>query len=230
MLDLLVDSSVVTQGQVTGSCYIGIFPSNIQGSIVKNTNMIYFGQIYLQKFYTFFDANGIQSGESPTLLVGTGYKNQNARILESSYNHTYPNFNHKAGDMSKWTFLPNKYSDQPDPEPTPTPPTPTPKPDDPDVKPGPNPNDGDSNKDGSQPNNSTEKPDDDNSMIIIIAAVAAVLVVVAIGVTCYCKKIKAGKADTADGENLLAPPKSTTIQTRGMSDSMDASKDQSIDM
>ena len=51
-------------------------------------------------------------------------------------------------------------------------------------------------------------------IIIIIAAVAAVLVVVAIGVTCYCKKVKAGKADTADasgGDSLLAPPKGTTI-------------------
>lgn len=105
MRELLVPSEHV-QGSDVGKCYIGIFPN----TNAKEPNTFYLGQLYMLKYYTFFDVSGVQDNGTDHLTIGTGLKNHDATILQSMYNVSYPGFKVQAGDQSKWTYEPNKYT------------------------------------------------------------------------------------------------------------------------
>jgi hypothetical protein len=74
--DLLIPSEDLNIG-VSEKCYFGIFP-NTNG---KDADAIYLGQLYLQKYYTYFDISGYQEGLTSTLVIGYGVKNEKADIL-----------------------------------------------------------------------------------------------------------------------------------------------------
>lgn len=105
MKELLVPSEHVNPEE-TGKCYIGIFPN----TNAKEPNSFYLGQLYMRKYYTFFDVSGVQENNTDTLTVGTGRKNPDAKILESNYNSSYPNFKFQSGDQSTWTYEPNPFT------------------------------------------------------------------------------------------------------------------------
>jgi len=87
MKDLLVPSEHV-YGSDVGKCYIGIFPN----TNAKEPNTFYLGQLYMLKYYTFFDVSGVQENGTDHLTIGTGLKNPDATILQSMYNVSYPGF------------------------------------------------------------------------------------------------------------------------------------------
>ena len=77
MQDLLVPSEHV-RGQEPGKCYIGIFPN----TNAKESNTFYLGQLYMKKYYTFFDVSGVQENGTDHMIIGTGIKNPEATILQ----------------------------------------------------------------------------------------------------------------------------------------------------
>lgn len=76
--ELLVNSRFIDTKEARGQCYLGIFPN----TYAKEADTIYLGQLFLQKYYVFFDASGYQSSQSEHLVVGMGLKNANALILK----------------------------------------------------------------------------------------------------------------------------------------------------
>lgn len=91
---------------MVGKCYIGIFLN----TNAKDPFSFYLGQLYMKKYYTFFDVSGVQENNTETLTIGTGRKNPNAKMLESNYNTSYPNFKFQSGDQSTWTYEPNEFT------------------------------------------------------------------------------------------------------------------------
>lgn len=78
MSDLLVDSEVLNPDD-KGRCRIAVFST--EGMTVKSPNTFYLGQLYLQKYYTFFDISGMQDKKTENLVVGTGLKHPDAQVL-----------------------------------------------------------------------------------------------------------------------------------------------------
>ena len=64
-----------------GECFLGLHPSD--GA--KDPTAIYLGQLYLHKYYTFFDISGYQEDQTDKLVIGTGLRNPDARILDDQY-------------------------------------------------------------------------------------------------------------------------------------------------
>ena len=78
--DLVVPSWVLDTTDKS-SCFLGIQPSD--GA--KDPVAIYLGQLFVHKYYTYFDISHVQNGLGDKLLIGTGVRNPNAKILENQY-------------------------------------------------------------------------------------------------------------------------------------------------
>lgn len=55
---MLVPSEWISHDTETDKCYLGIFPNDN----AKEMDAFYLGSMYFQKYYTFFDLNGEQTG------------------------------------------------------------------------------------------------------------------------------------------------------------------------
>lgn len=77
MKELLVPSEH-RDTQEEGACYIGIFPN----TNAKSLNTLYLGQLFMKKYYTYFDISGVQENGTNFLRIGTGLKNPNTQILQ----------------------------------------------------------------------------------------------------------------------------------------------------
>lgn len=170
--DLLVSSEDIASN-VIGKCYLGIFPT----TNAKAPKTIYLGQLYLKKYYTFFDASGYQEGNHTHLVVGTGLKNVNANILESHYNRSFPTYKKQEGDQSTWTYEPNPFQDAPTPTPGPSPPIDPSQPD----QPGTN----DNGDDTPKPNKDDDSEGKSGSNIIVFVVIIAVVVVLILAVLAF---------------------------------------------
>jgi hypothetical protein len=76
MKDLLVPSENFKNGG-TGRCYVGLFSS----ALTKYPPGVYLGMIFMKKYYTFYDVNGLQAGTASKPILGFGLKAPNANIL-----------------------------------------------------------------------------------------------------------------------------------------------------
>ena len=103
--DVLVDSELLDPLD-KGRCWFGIFPTSAN---FKDPTTTYLGQLYLYKYYTYFDISGYQEGKVSTLVVGTGFKNPVDTVLASHYDVNVNNFKNHTGDISQWTYEPNKW-------------------------------------------------------------------------------------------------------------------------
>ena len=72
----------------TGKCYLGILPND--GA--KDPNAFYLGKKYFEKYYTYFDINGVQTESATALRIGTGIKKPNVQILQQQYNISSPGY------------------------------------------------------------------------------------------------------------------------------------------
>lgn len=106
--DMLIPSEWINSEE-TNKCYLAMFAN----TNAKDISAFYFGQMYLQKYYTYFDLNGVQSGETDKLLIGTGLRKDDINILELQYNKSYQGYQENNMDQSSWTYLPNPMTEKP---------------------------------------------------------------------------------------------------------------------
>ena len=106
--DMLIPSEWLGPSE-KNNCLLAMFPN----TNAKDIEAFYFGQLYLQKYYTFFDLNGVQSGNTSKLLVGTGLRKDDINILELQYNKSYEGCQKNDLDQSSWTYEPNPMTEKP---------------------------------------------------------------------------------------------------------------------
>lgn len=87
----------------SGKCYLGLLPN----TGAKDPDAFYLGMKYFEKYYTYFDVNGVQSEGASSLRIGTGVKKMNVQLLQQQYNISSPNYAQNKLDLSQWTFEPN---------------------------------------------------------------------------------------------------------------------------
>lgn len=181
--DLVVPSEVIDSTDTSG-CFLGIQPSD--GA--KDSSAIYLGQLYVHKFYTYFDISHVQNGLGDKLLIGTGVRNLNAKILENQYKKDENGQNNKKpADKSHETGKSTK-----------------PIPDD------------NQNKDKANANASPDGQGSSKStIIIIIASGVSLLVALAAILYCKCKKASDTKDETPLGESFTG--RTTINDDRGYS-------------
>ena len=80
--DLLVDSEQV-DSSIKNKCFLGIFVS----TNAKKPDHFYLGQLFLFKYYTFFDASAYQNWFTPTFIVGSGPRNRTTEVLSKIYDN-----------------------------------------------------------------------------------------------------------------------------------------------
>ena len=83
--DILIESINFDREATSGECILGIFSNSFNNNQMKDTSSVYLGQLFMRRYYTFFDSSGYQNGLTDKLIIGIGEKNRDARILSQHY-------------------------------------------------------------------------------------------------------------------------------------------------